>query len=179
MMQEPEEPKPDFLSFVTTSPHACYNSLARSAKKEQLKVARYILLLIGLLTIAWNGYEFSQIDRAVDLEVQKRINSLHAKGLVEDQVEVTQLRNRLARFIQFACGLMVAVGIVFVVLGMMVYAYPLSATILGLVIYVGSIALFGFLSPETLLQGALGKIVFVVALAASVRTAIAWRVTAT
>jgi CBS domain containing-hemolysin-like protein len=172
-----QDPESDFLSFVEEpAPHACYQNLAKSARSEQLKVARYLLLFVGLLTTAVNGYAFSQVDRFVDSQVQQQFNGQRVMDEVEEQAAVAQLRNRLTSLLYFMLGAAVVFGVVYMILGIIVYAYPLRATIGGLVLFVASMVLFGVLAPQTLWAGLLPKIVIIVALAASVRTAVAWRV---
>jgi hypothetical protein len=123
-----------------------------------------------------NGYEFSQVDRLVDSQVHQQFNGQRVMDEVEEQAAVAQLRNRLTSFLYFMLGAAVVFGVVYMILGIIVYVYPLRATIGGLVLFVASMVLFGVLAPQTLWAGLLPKVVIIVALAASVRTAVAWRV---
>jgi hypothetical protein len=133
------------------------------------------MIIVGVLTIGLNGFMFLNTHNEVEEVVKKQISDVRARGLIEDQASVEQFRHRVTLFCQLIYGGTVVLGVVFVVLGMMVYAYPVPATVLGLVLYIGAAAVFGFLSPATLLQGLLFKIIVVVALVKSVQAAIAYQ----
>ncbi len=62
---------------------------------------------------------------------------------------------------------------------MLVKTYPVPATVLGLVLYVGCAAVFGYLDPTTLAMGWLVKIIIVVALAKAIQSAVAYQREAT
>ena len=132
------------------------------------------MVIVGALTIAFNGFMFLNARNDVDQVVQKQVQELHAKGMVEDRVAVEELRHRVILFCQMIYGATVALGVVFVILGLMVHAYPVPATVLGLVLYIGAAAIFAFLDPATLVQGVIFKVIVVVALVKSVQAAVAY-----
>ena len=100
---------------------------------------------------------------------------MHRQGLREDPAVVAEFRNRVLRVSQLVMGGAMALGVVFIVLGFLVKSYPVPSTVLGLVLYVGAAAVFGYLDPATLGQGIIIKIIIIVALAKSVQAAITYQ----
>jgi hypothetical protein len=150
-------------------------SLSQSARTGQLKQARVILIVVGVLTIAFNlffllGAE-AQVNRALDGEVRK----LQGQGMMIDQQKLQEIRENAVRLTQIVSGATVLLGFVFVVLGIVVYSIPVPATVLGLVLYVGAVAIFGVLEPTTLAHGWLFKILIIVGLFKSVQAALAYQ----
>ncbi len=71
-------------------------------------------------------------------------------------------------------GVAVALGVVFIILGVIVNRFPVPATIISLILYVGSALGFAALDPSTLARGAIIKIIIVVALIKAIQAALAY-----
>ena len=142
-------------------------SLTQSARKGQLKSARGILFFIGILTVALNGFFFSQAKSSIDEEVKK----LQAQGMVVDQDAV----NQAVKSTQLVSGVMAGLGVVFVIMGFMVYQFPVPIVASALVLYIGAAAVFAVLDPTTLAQGIIVKIIIVVSLFKSLQAAIEYQ----
>jgi len=129
-------------------------SLAQSARGKQLKQARGILIAIGVLTLILNGgvlaLLFSQ-----RTQLGNEINKVKAQpGMVVNQAKVKEAEDALrAGFLGTGVGL--GLGVIFVILGLMVKQYPVPATLLGLVLYIGAAVIFGLMSPATLIGAAI------------------------
>jgi hypothetical protein len=149
-------------------------SLAQSARQKQLKSARGILLFVGILTVGANATFFALIRSQVDEVFNKEITALQAKGMVVDQAKVAPLRERAVRMAQLINGGAIALGVVFIVLGVIVNRYPVPITILGLVLYVGGAAVFALIDASTLAQGLIVKLIIIVALVKSIQSALAY-----
>jgi hypothetical protein len=173
MSLEPSSELPSLGQSLPSSSNL--GSLAQSARAKQLKTARAIMIIVGVLTIAFNGFMFVNTHNEVDQVVQKQIQELHAKGMMEVQASVEEFRHRVTLFCQMIYGATVALGVIFVILGIMVYTYPVPATVLGLVLYIGAAAIFAFLNPASLVQGVILKIIVVVALVKSIQAAVAYQ----
>lgn len=173
MSLEPSSELPPLGQSLSSS--SSLGSLAQSARAKQLKTARIILIIVGVLTIAANGFMYANTHNEVDQVIQQQIKDVRARGLLEDQASVAELRHRVTLFCQILYGSTVALGVIFIVLGVMVYAYPVPVTILGLVLYIGAAAVFGFLNPATLVEGVILKIIVIVALVKSLQAAIAYQ----
>ena len=64
---------------------------------------------------------------------------------------------------------------VFVFLGISVYVFPVPCTVLGLVLYIGLIALAAVLDPTQIARGIIIKIVIIVAMVKSIGSAVAYQ----
>ena len=170
------ESSPELASWAqSTFASSSLGSLAQSARAKQLRTARNIMIIVGVLTMGFNGLLYSNAHNEVEKVVQKQIKALHDRGLIESQASVAQYRHRITLFCRIIYGSALAVGAVFIGLGIMVYRFPVPATVLGLVLYIGGAAIFGFLSPATLVQVAIFKIIVIVALVKSIHTAISYQ----
>jgi hypothetical protein len=160
-------------SFAQQAPSL--GSLSQSARQKQLRQAMWILIGVGILTVLTNLAFFATIESDVDNLIKNELNSLHKQGIQEDPILLAAYRSRVIHIAQLLQGGGVVLGIVFVILGMMVYRYPVSCTILGLVLFIGGNAIFGYLDPQSLIRGWLVKIIVVVVLAKSISAAIAYK----
>lgn len=132
-------------------------SLSQSARKKQLRLARGILLFVGVLTVAVNAYFVIKAD-----------------DLVRNLGIPQQFHAEAVRTLQLYNGIALVLGIVFIILGIIVYQFPVPVTITGLVLYVGAAAVFGMIDPSTLKNGILVKILIVAGLASAIKAAIAY-----
>jgi len=114
-------------------------SLAQSARKKQLKSTRGILLFIGVLTVAVNGFMFvvhDIVDKAIKAEVQKL-----GPNFVVDPAKAAPIRASLIRLNQLIAGAGIALGVVFILFGVMVEKHPVPITITALTIYIAAAAI--------------------------------------
>lgn len=141
-------------------------SLAQAARGNQLKTARWIMIIIGILSVGINGFMFANSDKQIDEEVQQL--SLQGMQFDDAALDSIRLQNKLI----FGAG--VLLGIIFIVLGIMVYTFPVPCTIAGLSLYILSAVVFGIMDPTTLMRGVIIKIFIVVGLFKSVQSAFAY-----
>jgi hypothetical protein len=71
-------------------------------------------------------------------------------------------------------GVSLALGVVFIVLGILVRKYPVPITITALVLYVGAGAIFGLIDPKSLAAGVVVKVIIILALVKSIQSALAY-----
>ncbi len=141
-------------------------SLAQAARGNQLKSARIIMIIVGVLSVAVNAGMFYLADQQIDKEIQ----DLAAQGMAVEQSAVDAVRMQNTIII----GSGALLGIVFIVLGIMVYTFPVPCTIAGLVLYVGSAVVFGLLDPTTIARGIILKVFITLGLFKSVQSAFAY-----
>jgi hypothetical protein len=141
-------------------------SLGQAARGKQLNTARAILIIVGILTVAINGFLFVTAQSRVNDE----INRLQQQGLQIDQslVAGVVLENQIIH------GVGAALGIVFIALGILVYQFPVPCTVGGLVLYVAANIGFGILDPSTIASGIIIKVFIVIGLFKSVQSAFAY-----
>lgn len=148
-------------------------SLAQSARSKQLKMAFGILLVVGILTTALNGFLFMTAESQVDAAIKTELKKL-PPGTVADPDKVAELREQEIRTMRLLHGGLLAIGIVFIVLALNVKRHPVVITVLGLVLYIGIHAVSGFFNPAALAQGLLIKALIVIALVKSIQSAVAY-----
>ncbi len=173
MSVEPSSELPPLGQSLSAS--SGLGSLAQSIRLKELKTARNILVIVGLLWGAFGLFFFFNTHNEVEQLVRQQVQDLHARGMAEIPASVEQFRHRVTLFCQMIYGGQVVLGAVLIVLGALVRRHPVPTTVLGLVLYVGYVAIFGLLNPASLLSGLLFKIIVVVALAKSIQSAVAYQ----
>lgn len=134
-------------------PEESLGSLAQKARTNHLKSARGILIFVGVLTMI------------VNLAVLFFLDAMIQKEFPDASPEEIQAIKDVTYIIQ---GGFVLLGAVFVVLGLLVYRYPVVTTVLGLVLYVAGAVLSGF-------QGIVLKIIIIYFLFRAVQAAFAYQ----
>jgi hypothetical protein len=141
-------------------------SLAQSARGKQLKSAKTWIFAIGILTLLANiGMSF-----VVGSQVDEEVKKLQAQNQVVDQQAVEAAK----REAQLVCAGFAAIGVVFIVMGFFVNAYPVPITILALVLYLAGFAISAVLDPTTIVQGIILKIIIIAGLSRSIKAALAY-----
>lgn len=178
-MSTPDREPDDELPRLGRAPHdesddglPRLGSLAQSARIKELNTARSILIVIGILTILVNGFQFSQardqVHKALQVELTKQ-------GIAGFPPHVQQIEEVALRFTYLVLGAMVGMGVLFVVFGILVKTYPVPITITSLVLYVGAALAFAVMDPKTLAMGAVIKIFIVIALAKAIQSALVYQ----
>jgi hypothetical protein len=146
-------------------------SLTQSARFKQLNQARNILVAIGILTMAVNGFLWFHAEKEVDEALQQQIGP----GRVADPARFQEARKQVLRIVYLIYGGTFALGAVFVVLGLLVKTYPVPTTITGLVLYLGATAVFALLNPASIGAGIIIKIIVIVCLVKAIQSALAYQ----
>jgi len=149
-------------------------SLAQAARSKQLHSARTILLVVGILTVLVNGFFVFMAKSMVEKQFETDLADLRRQGMVIDDSKVEELREGAISSTRLINGIGLALGMVFIFLGANVKKYPIPMTITGLILYLGSAAVFGLIDPTTLVRGIIIKILIVVGLFKAVQSAIAY-----
>ena len=150
-------------------------SLAQAARGKQLRAARGILLFVGIASALVNAFMLVNAHREVDQVVAAE---LQREGLRMDQVDQTALAPRVeaaVRLTRLLYGGTVLLGIVFILLGVFIYAHPVAITMTGLVLYVAATLIFALIAPMTLAQGIVVKFIIVILLAKAISSAVAYQ----
>jgi hypothetical protein len=156
-----------------------YSSLAQGARTQELKKARSILWIVGLLTIAVNGFMLgnskNELETAVSAELGKSGTSLAAVRALPDAQRAEFDRQYATAFgkIRLIYGAGVALGVIFIVCALFVEKKPVASTVTGLVLYLGSIAALMAFDPSTLVKGIIVRVFIVIGLVSSVKSALA------
>jgi hypothetical protein len=150
-------------------------SLAQSARARSLKIARRLLIAVGIFTLAVNIGLIFTAKRQVDRRVAGEVAKLQAKGLDVDSAIVARESEKALGIARLIHGATAALGVAFVLLGLLIKTFPVPVTILGLVLYIGATAVFAVLNPASLLSGLPFKILIIFVLGKSTQAAIAYQ----
>jgi hypothetical protein len=149
-------------------------NLAQSARGKELKNARVIMLFVGILTLAVNGFFFVSAEGNVQAEIDKEIRKLPA-GFVADPVKVAQVKSEAVRATRAIAAGGAFLGILFLICASLVQTYPVPVTITSLCLYLGGNAVFGMMDPSTLASGIIIKVAIVFGLFKAVQAALAYQ----
>ena len=158
--------------FDSVGSKPALGSLAQSARGKQIRQARSILIIIGVLIIILNAFMLTTLRSQVKNEIEKQIRQLPA-GSVVDPAKTKEVEDQAVKIGTAVSGVVIFLGVLFVVFGLIVNLYPVPVTVTSLVLYLGATAVFGFLDPTTFVQGIIFKIIIVMCLIKAVQAAIA------
>ncbi len=130
-------------------------SLAQAARGNELKQAQRILVVIGVLTIAVNGFFLFNLPNEIQQAIQQ--NQIAPADVAQFHQAAT-----VSGYLLY--GLPALLGLLFVVFGLIIKQFPVPITITSLVLYLLAMAAFGLLEPATLARGIVVKIIIVFAL---------------
>lgn len=147
-------------------------SLAQAARGTHLKSARGILIAVGILTLVVNIGLGIFAKNLVDSEIKTELQGAAAQGMEIDQAALEEFRSSAIRSVWVAAGLWSLTGVVFIGLGIIVYKYPIPATVAGLVLYIGCFAVGAILDPSSIAKGIIIKIIIVAGLFKAMKAAI-------
>lgn len=137
-------------------PDMAPENLSRDVKKR-LGGARWALVIVGVLTIGVNVFLFINATQEID-------------NLVQGQEELAVDAATAVTVVRVIYGAAIFSGLVFIVLGMLVYRFPIMCPLVGLLMYVGLNGLYGLLDPATLARGAILKIIIIIVLFKAVQS---------
>lgn len=140
-------------------------SLAQSARMTNLNAAMGILIFIGVLLIAFHTYELVTARDQLNAELRKQ-------GLVVlDQQQFEQV----LMIVRVIVGGAVALGVIFVILGLLVKKFPVPVTIAGLVLFLLYQLVIIVLDPANLARGIIIKIFIIAGLIKAIGAALAYQ----
>lgn len=154
------------------------SALASTASNQELKKAKFILWFVGIVTILVHGFLFSnsknELDKAMDEELEKNGASLAQVQALPDEERVEFDKEYAIAFnkVRFIYGASIGLGVVFVICALSVNKMPVAATVTGLVLYLGSIAVQVAIEPSTIIQGIIVKVLIIIGLISSVKAAL-------
>ena len=112
------------------------------------------MIFVGLLTIALNSILY--------------LNATNEVAQVMKAGDVAMSEEALLRFVRIIYGSFIAVGAIEVLLGALIYQFPLFCPLTGLIIFVLANLIIGVLNPMSLVKGIIIKILVVMALVKAV-----------
>lgn len=141
-------------------------SLAQAARGNELKQAQRILIVIGALTLAVNGFALYNLPNEIRQAVQQ--NQI-------PPADIEPFRQAVTVMGYLIYGSAALLGLLFVVFGLIIRRFPVAITITSLVLYILATAIYGLLSPATLAAGLIMKIFIIVLLFRAIKAARAFQ----
>jgi DNA-directed RNA polymerase subunit RPC12/RpoP len=133
----------------------------RQGSSGALGAAQVLMILVGLTTIGLNGFLLYNAPN----EVQQVIKDEDA-GFSE---------TALLRVAQTVYGVFIALGITMIILGALIYQFPVFCPLAGLIIYILAMIISGVLNPSLIFKGIIFKVLTVVALGKAVGDGASYR----
>jgi hypothetical protein len=162
-------------SFSSSTSGPGLGSLSQSARKQSLRGARSILILIGVLTMLLNGFMLAQSEFEVNEAVSAELRSRGLSDAQVDHAKLEEARTAALRLTQLIYGGTVGLGLVFVALGAMIYRAPVAMTVTGMVLYIASAIVFALLDPTSLVRGIIIKVIIIATMAKAISAAVAYQ----
>jgi hypothetical protein len=141
-------------------------SLSQAARGKEIKQAQIILMVIGLLTIAVNGFFLFSLPYEIKQAIQQN-------QIPPEQVEQVRQAMTISGYLIY--GSPALLGIVFLVFGIIIKRFPVPITVTSLVLYLLATAAFALLDPMSLAQGFIMKIIIIFALFRAIKAARAFQ----
>jgi hypothetical protein len=161
-------------------------SLSQSARRTSLKSAQMILIIVGLLGTAIQGFMFSQAEKEVDSVYNAELRKIGGIQNLDPDVraEVENERAADVRRVKLLYGGFVLAFVTMIILGICVYMAPVICTVLGLIMYLAAwfvpvVLLFLADEPKdagkALVGGIIIKILIIIGMVKAIQAAIAYQ----
>jgi hypothetical protein len=111
-------------------------NLGQEARKSSLNKARWIMIIIGILTLGINIWGLSYID--------DQVKAAQRQGMIVDQSLVTQLK--------VVTYIAIGMGAALIIMGILVHQFPVPFTIAGLALYLIGQAIGAVYNPAMLVN---------------------------
>jgi hypothetical protein len=148
-------------------------SLGQSARSKHLKSAKVTMILVGILTIGANAFLAGMAEKLVDDAFKKELQNIPAEQI--DAVKLQELKQQAITTTKLVSIGFCVVGVVYLVLGFMVYRAPVATTATALVLYIAGWAVTGLMDPAMLLKGIILKIIIIGLLVRALKAAIEYQ----
>ena len=135
-------------------------------------LAQLILFFIGLLTIFISALGMRDAHEEVVLVGELAAAQAKPDAQPPTEAEVKELREKMTAQFRFGYGVDLALGVLFVTCALLVHRFPVIATVTGLTLYLGSLAMVASVDPRLVTQGIVLKVLVIIALTAAVSSAI-------
>ncbi len=168
---------PRSVSNIRDLPPATPAQRAQELKHlNKVKQAKGILIVVGVLTLGFNAFLLMNAeDEAKNAVAQEIARTQLLPGQIIDPLKRQQAEQLVLVFCRVIYGGMIAMGVIFVILGAVVTKFPVPATVAGLSLYLVANGITFCLAPGAFASALFIKVVIVVSLIGSVRAALEYQ----
>jgi hypothetical protein len=135
----------------------------RAIWTKELKSARTLLILVGVIQLLFGAYAFytvrDQFDEAVRAQVAQQ-----GPGYEVDQKAADQAFDDNKALVYGLTAVPVGLGVLFLILSVFVFRFPIGVTLTGLIVFVLAHLGDALVDPSSLLKGIILKVVFITGL---------------
>ncbi|MFM7564356.1 MAG: hypothetical protein ACKO81_15145 [Planctomycetota bacterium] len=155
-------------------------NLAQEARKQQLRKARWILIVLGVLQFIYGLFFVINARSLVKAQFEKELAPLRAQGQIVDEQKLQELEDSTTKATQLLNLGGILGGISFIFLGLLVYRFPVACTVTGLLLYIGLFAGFAFITfmsdgdASVFVRGWLIRLLVIIALFKAIQAALAY-----
>ncbi|MFO0960757.1 MAG: hypothetical protein U0800_25525 [Isosphaeraceae bacterium] len=143
------------------------DSLAQSAREKEIGQVRWILIVVGILTLGANFYRLGNVADEV-------MQALHVNHVAPEDAD--SFVSNAAIFCYTVYGGAALLGLPFILMGIIVKKSPVVITIIGLVLYLVSSAVLGLIAPGSLARGFIVKLLMIASLIWAIKAAFAYAI---
>lgn len=148
-------------------------SLGQSARTKHLKAAKTTMIIVGILTLGANIFMAISAENFVQAAFDKELRNIPAGQI--DQNKLAELKKDAVRSVQLTSFGFAALGVVFLVLGFLVYRAPVVTTATGLILYLAGWATSAAMDPTMIAKGIILKVIIIAALVRALKAAIEYQ----
>ena len=142
-------------------------SLVKSARGKELNRAKWTLVIVGLIYIAYYGIQYTMAEQLVDAEFQKQLNAAGPGA----QIDPAARQNSILGVLIITAG-GAALGLAMLALGTLVKRFPVALLTIALVLFIGYHGTLGYFVPITLLDLWVVKVVVLFGLVKGLKAAL-------
>lgn len=156
-----------------------FANIVHVERNNSLKKGRTWMFIVGALTLLFQGFLFgnsrNEMDGVYDKELHKYATSLAEvrSRPPEARAEFDENYDQGLARVRLIYGAGIVMGVAFVVCGFLMLKKPVVCSITALTLYLGSIAAMAVISPVTLVQGVIFKVLCVTGLISALKAALA------
>jgi uncharacterized membrane protein YwzB len=142
-------------------PESTHLSPAKQAlRTKELKSARIILIVVGVIQLLFAVYALYNIRSEFDKAVAAEVRSQGPGYVVDPELADAAFEENKATMYA-ANSVPLALGLVFLILSVFVYRYPVGVTLTGLILFILAHVGDAIVDPSQLFKGIILKVIFI------------------
>lgn len=173
--------EPDGLGSLQNQASPSLGSLKKHAHSKNLRSARIALVVACIVMGLMAFFNYVTAERQIDDQIKKELRQM---GGGVGQHEIQQAKEGMMRVMVLLCLGIGFISLVFLILAILVYRYPLFCTVGGLIFFIGFNLIMAFLiamggeggdAVAFLASGFIWKIIILVGLGKGIQSAVAFQ----
>src|SRR6187401_2511237 len=142
----------------------------RSVWTKELKSARTVLIVVGVIQLLVGAFELSrarqEFDRGIEQAVKER-----GPEFVVDRAAADRLFDENKVLVYALVSIPVVLGVFFLVMAAIVFRFPVGVTLSSLIVYIVAHVATAVVDPTQIASGIILKVIFIVILVKAYKSA--------